>query len=112
MPVEPSCGGAGTQADDCSCECPCAQRPSVPECGREAVSERIIVIEPERGCDRPEETENGCRPSKRDSVSGMPLAMAYVPWQDFKDIYPEEESWCRGTIFAQLDLEFACRRCN
>ena len=42
----------------------------------------------------------------------MPLAMAYVPWQDYKDVYSEEEGWCKGTIFAQLDLDFMARRCN
>jgi hypothetical protein len=42
----------------------------------------------------------------------MALAMAYVPWQDYKNICPEEEAWCKGTIFAQLDLDFMARRCN
>ena len=93
---------------DCGCECP--SRPSMPA----PQPDCIVVIERECdcGCDKPEEDDCGCRPSKNDPVSGMPLAMAYVPWQDFKEIYSEDESWCNGTIFAQLDLEFMCRRCN
>lgn len=84
--------------------------------------------EKERGCARQEESRSGmqqedgcvtktepdcdCVPSRQDPLEGMPLAMAYVPWQDYKDICSEEESWCKGTIFAQLDLEFMARRCN
>lgn len=56
--------------------------------------------------------DSDCFPSKKDPVGKMPLAMAYVPWQDYKDICSEEESWCKGTIFAQLDLDFMARRCN
>ncbi len=87
--------------------CPCPPRPCPPDC--------VVVIERDCdcGCEKPEKDDDcGCKPSKHDPVSGMPLAMAYVPWQDYRDIYPEDESWCNGTIFAQLDLEFVCRRCN
>lgn len=42
------------------------------------------------------------------------LAMAYVPMQEFTDIYEPEQGFSRGTIFAELDLPFMgkgdCRR--
>lgn len=42
------------------------------------------------------------------------LAMAYVPMQEFTDIYDPEQGFSRGTIFAELDLPFMgkgdCRR--
>lgn len=44
-----------------------------------------------------------CRP---DQLAGMPLAMAYVPWQCWGETYPPVEGWHRGTIFPELDLPF------
>lgn len=41
-----------------------------------------------------------------DELSGMPLAMAYVPWQNWKHIYEKEQAFCRGTIFEELDKPF------
>ncbi len=42
------------------------------------------------------------------------VAMAYVPWQQFKDVYEPEVALCRGTLFAELDKPFlaggGCRR--
>ncbi len=34
------------------------------------------------------------------------VAMAYVPWQQFKDVYEPEVALCRGTLFAELDKPF------
>ncbi len=124
-PSVPDCGccpcPSRPSMPDCDC-CPCAPRPCPPDCDcdcprqpRPCQPDCVVVIERDCdcGCEKPEKDDDcGCKPSKHDPVSGMPLAMAYVPWQDYKDIYPEDESWCNGTIFAQLDLEFVCRRCN
>lgn len=41
-----------------------------------------------------------------DSLNNLPIAMAYVPWQEFKDLYPAEKALCRGTIFEELDKPF------
>lgn len=42
-----------------------------------------------------------------------PLAMAYVPWQEWKNIYNPDVAFRRGTIFAELDLPFCGRGgCN
>lgn len=44
----------------------------------------------------------------------LTLGMAYVPMQEFTDVYEAEEGFARGTIFAELDLPFMgkgdCRR--
>ena len=44
--------------------------------------------------------------TKKDDLYGMPLAMAYVPWQKWQNIYDAEKGFCRGTIFQELDLPF------
>ncbi len=36
----------------------------------------------------------------------MVLAMAYVPVQQWQDLYEPEDALYRGTIFRQLDLPF------
>lgn len=41
-----------------------------------------------------------------DLLNGMPIAMSYVPWQEWHDIYPAEKALCRGTIFEELDKPF------
>jgi len=43
---------------------------------------------------------------KRDPLAGLPLAMAYVPWQCWCETYKPAEGWHRGTIFPELDLPF------
>jgi hypothetical protein len=42
----------------------------------------------------------------RDPLAGLPLAMAYVPWQCWCETYKPAEGWRRGTIFPELDLPF------
>ncbi len=38
------------------------------------------------------------------------LAMAYVPWQEYRDLYESDVAWKRGTLFKELDLAFAGKR--
>ena len=40
------------------------------------------------------------------------LAMCYVPWQKWQNIYKPENALCAGTIFQELDLDFLGRRCR
>ena len=48
-----------------------------------------------------------------DMLEGEPLAMAYVPWQNWKKIYDIEKGFSRGTIFEELDKPFLGRGgCN
>ncbi len=39
-------------------------------------------------------------------VDALPLAMAYVPRQKWRNAYSPEEALSRGTLFAELDLPF------
>lgn len=41
-----------------------------------------------------------------DKLSGLPLAMAYVPWQEWEDVYEIGYGFQKGTIFQQLDKPF------
>ena len=43
---------------------------------------------------------------RRDSWHDMSLAMAYVPWQTWRDIYDAEKGFHKGTIFQELDMPF------
>lgn len=43
-------------------------------------------------------------------IRGMVPAMAYVPTQEWRDVYCPEEGLSRGTIFAALDKPFEGRR--
>ena len=45
-------------------------------------------------------------------LDSLPLAMAYVPWQKWQNIYKPENALCAGTIFQELDLAFLGRRCR
>ena len=83
---------------------PCCSdvRPSVgTPCCSDVVTGGIIV----GGCADP-----GC--NKETTLSGMPLAMAYVPWQSYGNIYQLSQALHNGTMFAELNLDFAGRRCN
>ena len=51
------------------------------------------------------------------SMPGMlekdyPLAMAYVPWQQWQTPYGPERGLAQGTIFSELDLAFDKGRCS
>lgn len=71
--------------------CSCRQ---TPEYGRHASTQYISRPQATPCCDR------------EDSLDGMPLAMAYVPWQTWQRIYDAEKGFCRGTIFEELDKPF------
>lgn len=47
-----------------------------------------------------------CHTHKDDVLFGLPLAIGYVPWQIWQDIYEPEKALDRGTIFQQLDKPF------
>lgn len=55
-------------------------------------------------------TDAAC--NKETTLSGFPVAMAYVPWQDYGNIYAQPQALRNGTMFAELNLDFAGRRCN
>lgn len=41
-----------------------------------------------------------------EQLDNLPLAMAYVPMQKWRDIYEADVGLDRGTMFAELDLPF------
>lgn len=41
-----------------------------------------------------------------------PVAMAYVPWQQWQSTYAPERGLVQGTIFPELDLQFNYGRCG
>ena len=43
-------------------------------------------------------------------VDQFPIAMAYVPWQYFKETYELDKALEIGTIFPELDRPFMGRR--
>lgn len=49
---------------------------------------------------------------RADELEGLPLAMAYVPWQNWKEIYDLEKGFSSGTIFHELDKPFLGRGGN
>lgn len=55
-------------------------------------------------------TASGC--NRETALSGMPIAMAYVPWQSYESLYSLPQALQNGTLFGELNLDFAGRRCN
>ncbi len=51
-----------------------------------------------------------CGNSDRDELRGMPIAMGYVPWQNFGCTYEPMEGLRAGTIFPELEKPFYGRR--
>lgn len=43
-----------------------------------------------------------CTEYENDEIGCMPLAMAYVPWQEWGDVYTAECALAHGTIFPEL----------
>ena len=45
-----------------------------------------------------------CCMAKRDIYGDKSLAMAYVPWQTWRDLYDTEKGFHCGTIFKEMNL--------
>ena len=61
----------------------------------------------------PGRTSGRCRVHGEDQLAGLPLAMAYVPMQQWRNLYDLENGFERGTLFKELDFPFyptACPR--
>lgn len=41
-----------------------------------------------------------------DELHGMTLAMAYIPWQEWQNLYDADQGLHKGTIFSELDKPF------
>lgn len=57
---------------------------------------------------RVEQVKKPCCEERRecDHLHGMPLAMAYVPWQEWRKLYEVEKGFRCGTIFEELFMPF------
>ena len=51
-----------------------------------------------------------CGNAHRDELRGMPIAMGYVPWQNFGCTYEPMEGLRAGTIFPELEKPFYGRK--
>lgn len=51
-------------------------------------------------------TSNGMNGNSSRFPAHTPLAMAYVPFQQWGEVYPEDEALKRGTLFPELDFPF------
>ena len=43
---------------------------------------------------------------RNDVLEGLPLAMAYIPWQMWRAVYDAEKALHQGTIFEELNKPF------
>jgi hypothetical protein len=50
--------------------------------------------------------------NKETTLRDCPIAMAYVPWQSYGKLYTQPQALRNGTVFTELNLDFAGRRCN
>ncbi|MBQ2902754.1 MAG: spore coat associated protein CotJA [Agathobacter sp.] len=76
-------------------------------CGNARVVDRC-----DDNCDR-NSNRNRCDDDcsrNRDMLYGVPLAMGYVPWQNFECTYEPAQALQAGTIFPELDKPFYGRR--
>lgn len=110
------------QGMDCGCDKREMRREA--DCGCE---KREVRREMDCGCEKKEmkrEADCGCTTESmyremkkegsccKEDMPGKALAMAYVPWQSWGNLYEICEGFSTGTIFKELNLEFCGRRCN
>lgn len=57
-----------------------------------------------------DQTRSSNTPTQCQCLDDMPLAMAYVPMQKWREIYDSNVGFNRGTIFAELDKPFIGER--
>ena len=48
----------------------------------------------------------------REPCDDFPIAMAYVPWQQWSNTYDLDRALPAGTIFPELDFPFLMGRCH
>lgn len=65
----------------------------------------------------PQGNRNTCPPPPKSPVpmpmpvqAGKTLAIAYVPWQKYEELFPDEAALSNGTIFKELCLPFCGKR--
>lgn len=82
-------------------------RYNTPDCGRRNNCGRTApVVMKDEGCCAKVKPVCGDDRSTYDELSGMPIAMAYVPWQEWRALYEAEKGFHCGTIFEELNKPF------
>lgn len=76
-------------------------------CGMMNKREECNMREKTDGCGM-EDKMDGCDIGS-EHVDKMMPAMAYVPWQQWKDVYDIEDALCHGTIFEELNKPYIGR---
>ena len=76
-----------------------------PNCTRQNMPRRNMMPV-QAPCQQP--TDNTCCDDRQscDELIGMPLAMAYVPFQQINQVYEPGKAMSAGTLFPELDLPF------
>ena len=117
------CDNTPRTTDNCGCNeprrtvdnCGCNTTRTTETCGCNTPSG---CVEPRRtadscGCDHhPVSGTAGCNASRYDQLSGMALAIAYVPWQTYCQLYDLEDALCNGTVFKELKKDFLRGCCS
>ncbi len=81
---------------------------------RENVDDTLLrqILAEEEGGTSARAVPVSARPTPPGGRPAPSLAMAYVPEQEFADLYDAEKGWQRGTVFARLDLPFTPEKCG
>ncbi|MCM1507020.1 MAG: spore coat associated protein CotJA [Ruminococcus flavefaciens] len=70
----------------------------------------LILRERENSLDSQETFSSPVRPPQNSNMSrfpqNAPLAMAYVPFQEWGDVYTDDEAFPIGTLFPDLNFPF------
>lgn len=76
----------------------------------------LILRERENSLDSPETFSRPIRPPQNNNTNNSnnasrfpknaPLAMAYVPFQEWDDVYTDDEAFPIGTLFPDLNFPF------
>lgn len=102
------CGEPPTMIPDCPVIEPRMVERPVPNCRSVAGGQTM----PAYASMMPMKKNYECPDTGAGCMEQYPVAMGYIPWQQWQQTYTLERSLCRGTIFPDLDLPFVMGRCR
>lgn len=104
-----------TSASAAGCGCQSVQNGrSCQDCQNGQDCQSCQICQNGQSCQRYQSFQNGqgCQNIAPEGMpDSFPIAMAYVPWQTWKQPYSLDQGLKRGTIFPELDLPFVMGRC-
>ena len=121
FPSRRGCRGTDSSTPSSRCGCRHAQNENrTPHC--ECESARRGVRNGSEQNDRMKRSISCTRTARDDSdghetftppkLTGVPLSMVYSPYQEWDNMYDEEDGFERGTVFRDLDFPFYPTPCN